>query len=39
VIVCLLWKRQKGIDAAAKEEFERKKAEKEAQSTAEAAAV
>lgn len=39
VIVCLLWKRQKGIDAAAREEFERKKAEKEAESTAETAAV
>ena len=29
IIVCLLWKRQKGIDAASREEFERKKAEQD----------
>ncbi|MBE6041558.1 MAG: TVP38/TMEM64 family protein, partial [Clostridiales bacterium] len=29
IIICLLWKRQKGVDAAAKEEYDRLKAEKE----------
>ena len=34
ILIVLLWKRQKGIDLAAKEEYERLKAEKEAQKQA-----
>jgi hypothetical protein len=30
IIIALLWKRQKGIDAASREEYEKKKAETEA---------
>ena len=35
ILIVLLWKRQKGIDLAAKEEYERLKAEKEAKTDAE----